>query len=108
MIKSIPSDFKKQYEVEWYHTTFATVAVDEIDVSDLKEKSKADREIQLFSLLSKLSEPIEEEVLPYSEIVEITDKSKGVCRDADDDKFIACALSASADIIVTGDKNCWI
>ncbi|MBI5025666.1 MAG: putative toxin-antitoxin system toxin component, PIN family [Nitrospirae bacterium] len=48
---------------------------------------------------------IEEEVLPYSEVIEITDKIKRVCRDADDDKFIACALSASADLIVTGDKD---
>lgn len=48
---------------------------------------------------------IEEEVLPYSEVVEIADKIKRVCRDADDDKFIACALSSSADIIATGDKD---
>ncbi len=48
---------------------------------------------------------IEEEVLPFFEIVEITDKTKGVCRDADDDEFIACAVSASADFIVSGDKD---
>jgi predicted nucleic acid-binding protein len=28
-----------------------------------------------------------------------------VCRDPDDDKFIACALAASADFIVSGDKD---
>jgi predicted nucleic acid-binding protein len=28
-----------------------------------------------------------------------------VCRDPGDDKFISCALSASADCIVTGDKG---
>lgn len=54
------------------------------------------REIQLI---------IEEEVLPYFEIVEIIDKAKSICRDPDDDKFIACAVSASADFIVTGDKD---
>jgi putative PIN family toxin of toxin-antitoxin system len=48
---------------------------------------------------------IEEEVLPYFEVIEITDDIKGICRDADDDKFLACALSASADFIVTGDKD---
>ena len=48
---------------------------------------------------------VEEEVLIYSEVIEIRDKIKGVCRDADDDKFIACALSASADFIVSGDKD---
>jgi putative PIN family toxin of toxin-antitoxin system len=48
---------------------------------------------------------IEEEVLPYFEVIEITDNIKGICRDADDDKFLACALSASADFIVTGDRD---
>lgn len=27
------------------------------------------------------------------------------CRDADDDKFIACALACNADFLVTGDKD---
>ena len=48
---------------------------------------------------------IEEEVLPFFEVIEVSDKIKGVCRDADYDKFIACAVSASADFIVTGDKD---
>ncbi|MBI3353653.1 MAG: putative toxin-antitoxin system toxin component, PIN family, partial [Nitrospirae bacterium] len=48
---------------------------------------------------------IEEEVLPFFEVIEVADKIKRVCRDADDDKFIACAVSASADFIVTGDKD---
>jgi putative PIN family toxin of toxin-antitoxin system len=48
---------------------------------------------------------IEEEVLPFFEIVAITAEVSGVCEDPDDDKFIACALSASADYIVSGDKE---
>jgi putative PIN family toxin of toxin-antitoxin system len=48
---------------------------------------------------------IKEEVLPFFEIVEITGEMSGVCRDPDDDKFIACALAASADFIVSGDKD---
>lgn len=48
---------------------------------------------------------IEEEVLPFFEVIEVTDKIKGVCRDADDDKFIGCAVAASADFLVTGDKD---
>lgn len=48
---------------------------------------------------------IEEEVLPYFEVIEVTDKIKGICRDAADDKFIACAVSASADFIVSGDND---
>jgi uncharacterized protein len=48
---------------------------------------------------------IEEEVLPFFEIVEITSEVSGICKDPDDDKFISCALSASADFIVRGDRD---
>lgn len=48
---------------------------------------------------------LEEEVLPYFEVIDITGRFKGACRDPDDDKFISCALAASADIIVSGDKD---
>jgi putative PIN family toxin of toxin-antitoxin system len=48
---------------------------------------------------------IEDEVLPFFEIVDITHEIKGVCRDPDDDKFLSCAVSASADFIVSGDKD---
>jgi putative PIN family toxin of toxin-antitoxin system len=46
---------------------------------------------------------IEQEVLPFFEIVEIIDEAHGACKDPDDNKFISCAVSASADFIVTGD-----
>jgi putative PIN family toxin of toxin-antitoxin system len=45
------------------------------------------------------------EILPHFEVVEVTKDIKGVCRDPADDKFISCALSASADIIVSGDRD---
>lgn len=48
---------------------------------------------------------IEEEVLPFFEIIEIADKVRGICRDPDDDMVIACAVSAKADFIVSGDKD---
>lgn len=48
---------------------------------------------------------IEEEVLPYFEVINIASKFNGACRDPDDDKFISCALAASSDIIVSGDKD---
>jgi uncharacterized protein len=47
---------------------------------------------------------IEEEVLPYCDVTDITEKIEGVCSDPDDDKFISCAVSASADFIISGDK----
>ena len=48
---------------------------------------------------------IEHEILPYFEIIEVVKTVKDVCRDPGDDKFISCALSASADCIVSGDKD---
>ena len=48
---------------------------------------------------------IENEVLPHFEVVEVTKEIEGVCRDPADDKFISCALSASAGYIVSGDKD---
>ncbi len=48
---------------------------------------------------------IEDEILPYFAIVESVKDVKGVCRDPEDVKFISCALSASADYIVSGDKD---
>lgn len=67
---------------------------------------KAVLEYPKFSLTQQeIKVIIEEEVLPYFEVIEVTDNIKGICRDVDDDKFIACAVSASADFIVTGDKD---
>jgi predicted nucleic acid-binding protein len=48
---------------------------------------------------------IEDEVLPFFDIVEVKQKVKNVCRDPEDDKFIFLALSAAPDFVVTGDKD---
>ena len=48
---------------------------------------------------------IEENILPFFEVVEVANKVSGACRDPEDDKFISCAISASADFIVSGDKD---
>jgi len=48
---------------------------------------------------------VEEEILPFFEVVEVADDVSGICNDPDDDKFISCALSASADVVVSGDKH---
>jgi putative PIN family toxin of toxin-antitoxin system len=59
-----------------------------------------------FSLTdTEIKSIIEEEVLPFFKVTEITDQVGDVCRDPDDDKFISCAISASADFIVSGDKG---
>jgi len=70
------------------------------------EEFKAVLEYPKFSLTwREIKVIIEEEVLPYFEVIEIADNIRAICRDADDDKFIACAVSASAHFIVTGDKD---
>jgi len=59
-----------------------------------------------FSLSQEeINKIIGNEVLPHFEVVEVTKDVRGVCRDPADEKFILCALSASADYIVSGDKD---
>lgn len=48
---------------------------------------------------------IEEEVLPYLEVVETTEVIEGICADPEDDKLIACAVAGAADFIVSGDRH---
>jgi len=48
---------------------------------------------------------IEEEILPFFEVVEVKEKVEGVCRDPYDDMFLAVAVTAHAAWIVTGDKD---
>lgn len=48
---------------------------------------------------------MENEVLPFFVVVKLTDSVIGACNDPDDDKFLSCAVSASANLIVSGDKD---
>jgi uncharacterized protein len=48
---------------------------------------------------------LEEEVLPFFEIVDPVEPIEGVCTDPDDDPFIACAVSGGAEFVVTGDAQ---
>lgn len=47
-------------------------------------------------------EPVTEAV---TQIIEHNMKIKGICRDADDDNILACALAAKAEYLVTGDAD---
>ena len=38
-------------------------------------------------------------------IIQVEQQVDGVCSDPDDDKFISCALSASVDILISGDEH---
>ena len=48
---------------------------------------------------------LQNEVLPFCEVVDIEDEIIGVCRDRADDKFLSCAVAAKADYIISGDKD---
>lgn len=48
---------------------------------------------------------IEDEILPFFDVVDVEEKVDGVCRDPYDDMFLAVAVSARASWIVTGDKD---
>ncbi|OGP83002.1 MAG: putative toxin-antitoxin system toxin component, PIN family [Deltaproteobacteria bacterium RBG_16_54_11] len=47
---------------------------------------------------------LEQEILPFFEVIDVSEEVKGICNDPADDKFLACALSASAEYLVSGDK----
>lgn len=46
---------------------------------------------------------VKEQVLPYFEVVEVLMEVHGVCKDPGRDKFISCALTAAADVVVNKD-----
>ena len=48
---------------------------------------------------------VEEEVLPYAVVVDVTEDAAGTCRDSHDDKFVALAVSGQASYLVTGDQD---
>ena len=48
---------------------------------------------------------IEDEILPFFEVVDIKKSINGVCRDPYDDMFLSVAVNARAAWIVTGDKD---
>ena len=48
---------------------------------------------------------IEDEVLPFCEVIETGEEVNGLCRDPADDKFLSCAVAAAASFIVSGDRD---
>jgi len=59
-----------------------------------------------FSLAQvEIKDIIENEILPFFEVIDIVKDVKGICRDSGDDKFISGAISGSTDLIVSGDKD---
>jgi len=48
---------------------------------------------------------VEDECLPFFDVVEPTSEAAAVCKDPDDDKFISCAVAGKAEYLVTGDRG---
>jgi uncharacterized protein len=53
----------------------------------------------------KIAAPIMKAYLERALHIRISGKLKGICRDANDDMVVECALAAGAQIIVSGDKD---
>jgi hypothetical protein len=53
----------------------------------------------------EIKELIQEEILPYAEVVKPKRRLRVVQRDPSDDKFIECAVAGKARVIISGDKN---
>ena len=59
-----------------------------------------------FELLEEeIKELIQEEILPYAEVVKPKRRLRVVQRDPSDDKFIECAVAGKARVIISGDKD---
>lgn len=70
------------------------------------DELRAALEYPKFSLSrAEIKSLIENEILPFFEVTDVSKHVKGVCRDPEDDKFLSCAISANVDWIVTGDKD---
>ena len=48
---------------------------------------------------------INDDILPYVEIIKITRQVEGICADPGDDIFLACAINGKADAIISGDSH---
>lgn len=48
---------------------------------------------------------VDDEILPFFEVVDVKEEVTGACRDPYDDQFLAAAINAGATWIVTGDKD---
>uniref|UniRef100_A0A831UFN7 Putative toxin-antitoxin system toxin component, PIN family n=1 Tax=Geobacter metallireducens TaxID=28232 RepID=A0A831UFN7_GEOME len=48
---------------------------------------------------------IDLEILPYFDVVEVTETVADACRDPHDDKFLAVAVAGRAAWLITGDKD---
>lgn len=85
----------------WKNGTFIPVVS-----KDTFDEFRAVLHYPKFSLTApEIDALLKEEILPYIKVVDLTATITGICSDPHDDKFLSCAVSASADYIVTGDRQ---
>jgi len=53
----------------------------------------------------EIKELIQEEILPYAEVVKPKKRLRVVQRDPSDNKFVECAVAGKARVIISGDKE---
>ena len=53
----------------------------------------------------EIKELIQEEILPYAEVVKPKRRLRVVQRDPSDNKFLECAVAGKARVIISGDKD---
>ena len=59
-----------------------------------------------FELSEKeIKELIQEEILPYAEVVKPKRRLRVIRRDPADNKFLECAVAGKAGVIISGDKD---
>ena len=59
-----------------------------------------------FELSEKeINELIQEEILPYAEVVKPKSRLRVIRRDPSDNKFLECAVAGKAGVIISGDKD---
>jgi putative PIN family toxin of toxin-antitoxin system len=54
---------------------------------------------------TEIKELIQEEVLPYAEVVKPKRRLRVIQRDPSDNKFLECAVAGKAAVIISGDKE---
>jgi putative PIN family toxin of toxin-antitoxin system len=54
---------------------------------------------------AEIKELIQEEILPFAEVVKPKRRLRVVRRDPSDNKFLECAVAGKADVIISGDKD---
>ena len=87
------------------HTTPFTLVTSEEILAELQRVLHYPRIRQRYRLSEQLINDYLSTLRADSEVVQSTHPVQGVSQDPDDDKFLACAVSAGASYLVSGDPH---